>query len=105
MARHDHQIALVEASPGMTLSDDLLDEHGQVLLPAGAILTEASIAGLRRREIDTVPILGEEEEGQDAAIAEQHLQRLDRLFRKHSDDDLATEILRQFVIKFRLGQT
>lgn len=103
MARRNHEITLDEAGPGMTLSDDLLDEHGQILLPAGAVLTETSIAGLRRREVDTVPIQGDEIAEVDAASVERHRIRLAHLFRNHREDDLATEILRQFVVKFRLG--
>jgi hypothetical protein len=102
MARRSHEITLAQASPGMILSDDLLDEHGHILLPAGAVLTQASIAGLLRREIDSVPIEGEEIED-DAAAIERHRTRLAQLFRHHREDDLATEILRQFVVKFRLG--
>jgi hypothetical protein len=103
MARRNHEITLDEAGPGMVLSDDLLDEHGQILLPAGAVLTETSIAGLRRREVDTVPIQGDEIPEDDAASMERHRIRLAQLFRNHREDDLATEILRQFVVKFRLG--
>jgi len=103
MPRRNHEITLAQAGPGMILSDDLLDEHGNILLPAGAVLTETSIAGLRRREVDTVPVQGEEVGEDDAAARERHRARLAHLFRNHRDDDLATEILRQFVVKFRLG--
>ena len=53
MSRRNYQITLDEARPGMVLSDDLLDTLGQTLLPAGSILSDASIASLRRREVDT----------------------------------------------------
>lgn len=104
MSRRNYQIALDEASPGMVLSDDLLDTHGNVLFPAGTILSEAGIASLRRREVDMLPIVGEEvADSDDMAELERHLRRLATLFRKHSEDDMATEILRLFVCNFRLG--
>lgn len=104
MSRRDFQITLDEAIPGMVLSDDLLDTQGQILLPAGTLLNETNIASLRRREIDMLAILGDEvSDIDDVAELEQHRQRLARLFRKHTEDDMATEILRQFVNHFRLG--
>jgi hypothetical protein len=104
MSRRTYQIPLDEASPGMVLADDLLDDSGKILLPAGATLSDASIASLRRREIDMLPIVGEETADVDAAAdLERHRLRLQQLFRKHTDDDMATEILRQFVFTFRLG--
>lgn len=44
-------IALDQAEAGMVLADDLLDSHGAVLLPQGAILTDATLASLRRRGV------------------------------------------------------
>ena len=104
MSRRSDRISLDEASPGMVLADDLLDEQGKILLPAGATLSESSIASLRRREIDTLPVCGEKvSEVDNAAAIEMHRQRLARLFRKHEEVELATEILRRFVSDFRLG--
>jgi hypothetical protein len=103
MARRNHEIGLADASPGMVLSDDLLDANGQVLLPGGTVLSETNIAGLHRRGIDTLPILGEEVEDASAADLEQQKQRLDHLFRRRADGDMASEILRQFITRFRLG--
>jgi hypothetical protein len=104
MTRHNYQITLDEASPGMALSDDLLDAMGKILLPKGSILTETTISSLLRRGVDTLSILGEEvSDIDDMAELERHRQRLARLFRKHGEEDMATEILRQFVINFRLG--
>lgn len=102
--RRNYQVTLDEASPGMVLSDDLRDAQGGVLLPAGATLSESTINSLRRRDIDMLPILGDEEpDADDAATLEKHRQRLQQLFRKHSEDDMATEVLRQLVTRFRLG--
>jgi hypothetical protein len=102
--RRNYQVTLDEASPGMVLSDDLLDAQGGVLLPAGVTLSESTINSLRRREVELLPILGEElPDADDAASMEKHKERLQQLFRKHTEDDMATEILRQFVERFRLG--
>jgi len=102
--RRNYQVTLDEASPGMILSDDLLDAQGGVLLPAGVTLSESTIISLRRREVDMLPILGDEvPDADDAASIEKHRERLQRLFRKQTEDDMATAILRQFVERFRLG--
>lgn len=104
MSRRNYQITLDEATPGMVLSDDLFDTLGKILLSAGSILSDASIASLRRREVDTLSILGAEVSDTDnAAELERQTQRLARLFRKHHEDDMATEILKSFISRFRLG--
>ena len=104
--RRNYQVTLDEANPGMVLSDDLLDAQGSVLLPAGTTLSESTIKSLRRREVDLLSIQGDElPEADDAAELERYKARLQQLFRKHSEDDMATEILRQFVTRFRLGDS
>ncbi|HXA46554.1 MAG TPA: hypothetical protein VNW52_02905, partial [Burkholderiaceae bacterium] len=60
MRRRNYQVTLDEASPDMVLSDDLLDANGKTLLPAHTALSEDIIKSLRRRDVDTLPILGEE---------------------------------------------
>lgn len=44
-------LALDQAAAGMVLADDLRDAGGALLLPAGAVLSEAALAGLRRRGV------------------------------------------------------
>jgi endonuclease/exonuclease/phosphatase (EEP) superfamily protein YafD len=104
--RRNYQVTLDEASPGMVLSDDLRDAQGSVLLPAGVTLSESTINSLRRREVDMLSIQGDElPEVDDAATLEKRKERLQQLFRNHTDDDMATEILRQFIERFRLGSS
>ena len=104
MRRRNYQVTLDEASPGMVLSDDLLDTKGKTLLQAHTALSEDIIKSLRKRDVDTLPILGEEiSESEHLADEQRHGQRLASLFRKHTPDDMATEILKQFVTTFRLG--
>lgn len=98
------QLTLAEVTPGMVMSDDLLDPQGQVLLPKGATLTERTIESLRRRH-DVVSlriVMGEltlEEE-----IAQRiHFQtRLARLFRR-LDDSEANGTLQRYIRNFRVG--
>jgi len=104
MTRRNHQITLDEARPGMVLSSDLVDIHDQLLLPAGAVLTGDNIASLKRREIGLLSICIEDvPEVDEALIRQQHEQRLSYLFRKHSENDTATDMLCQFIYDFRLG--
>lgn len=95
--------ALAEAQPGMVLSDALLDRLGQMLLPKGAVLTEASIRSLRRHGIGMLPIVASAAPAPLDPAAVQA--RLDHLFRRNerdNDADWATGILRRFVEDYRL---
>ena len=100
----DHaMVHLAQLTPGMVLSDELLDNNGLVLLAKGAVLTEATIASLQRHHIEAVPVARAEahrapDEG--AVVA-----RLDHLFRKHDfdgDEDWAGKLLRRYVEDYRL---
>jgi hypothetical protein len=102
---HQH-LALADLRPGMILSDSLLDQNGQLLLPQGAVLTAATIALLPRHAIDTVPVVCA---GADTAPADPEAvrQRVAHLFRKNDIDnhnDWATGILRRYIQDYRLQQ-
>ena len=106
-AKYQH-LALAQVHPGMVLSDELLDAHGQVLLPQGTRLTEAMLAAMPRHDVETLPILtapaqaGAEPEPDRSVLQ----RRLSRLFRKHDpaiDGAHATGELRHHVEHFRLG--
>jgi hypothetical protein len=104
ISRHK-QFDLDEVLPGMTLSEDILDAHGSMLLPRGTIMTEATLVSLRRRGIDKVLVLNEALSTADLAIEREHLrQRLDRLFRKCRNQE-ANEALLRSVTQYRLGGT
>jgi hypothetical protein len=97
-------IALSQARPGMVLSDVLLDRQGQVLLPQGAVLTEAALVSLARHGVAMVPIQDDAAGSADPAAVQA---RLDHLFRKNDrddNDDWATGILRRYVEDYRLGR-
>ena len=103
---HQH-LPLEQVRPGMILSDVLLDAHGQVLLPQGAVLTENMLSLMPRHGISMLPIQApppspEVVAAQQAADSE----RLAYLFRKLDPDDpedAATTLLRNYVTQCRLG--
>ncbi len=105
-AAYQH-LALTEVRPGMILSDELLDQHGQVLLPKGAVLTAKTIALLPSHGIDMLAVLCNAADAAtrprpDASTVER---RLDKLFRKNdpdNHDDWATGILRRYMLDYRL---
>ncbi|NRR31303.1 hypothetical protein HSX11_14045 [Oxalobacteraceae bacterium] len=107
MTAHYQQLALAQVQPGMTLSDELLDVQGHVLLPQGTVLTEAMIALMPRHGIEVLPIVTLEVSQEEvAADLARYGQRIDQLFRKNDpdcDSDWATGLLRRYVSDFRLG--
>lgn len=103
MTPRSKQFPLAAALPGMVLADDLRDAWGNILLPQGAKLTEATLTSLRRYSIEALPILSEElSADEEAAEMERHQQRLMILFRKNTSDK-ASLLLQQYVSNFRLG--
>ena len=104
------QLALDQTLPGMILSDDLLDRQGNVLLPRGVVLTEATLASLKRHGIDMLPIeCAPLSEVDQEAERENHRRRLAILFRTPKNGEAepsdATRTLHQYVARFRLGDT
>jgi hypothetical protein len=91
-------------SPGMVLSDDLRDGWGNILLPQGSELTEVTLEALKRYDISELPIVSEElTEAEQTAKLKQQQQRIGILFR-NSEANKATDMLMQFVRKFRQGE-
>ena len=103
-AAYQH-LALTEVKPGMILSDELLDQQGQVLLPKGAVLTAKTIALLPGHGIDMLAVLcsdGGARATPEPALVER---RLARLFRKNDPDDhndWASGLLRRYMLDYRL---
>jgi hypothetical protein len=105
MAAPFKQVPIDAAQPGMTLSDDLLDATGNILLRRGLVLTEATLNALRRHDIETLAIVSSPDEGDGADSPDHQAQRLARLFRKPGNDyEDATGILLQHVRQYRLGE-
>ncbi len=96
-------IDLGAARAGMVLACDLSDGHGTVLLPGGASLTEATLASLRRRGIETVNVLGQAAAPDEAALAaerERARLRLARLFRQSATEQASATLL-QLLLAYR----
>jgi hypothetical protein len=107
-AAYQH-LALAQVKPGMILSDVLLDKQGQVLLPAGAVLTAKMLALLPGHGIDVLAVLREEGDAPEAAAVDPAVQeqRINVLFRKNdpdNNDDWATGILRRYITDYRLNR-
>src|SRR5690349_15776968 len=107
-AAYQH-LTLAEVKPGMILSDELLDQQGQVLLPKGAVLSARMIALLPGHGIDALAVLRAPGDAEIAPAPDQSVieRRLARLFRKNeadNQDDWATGILRRYVEDYRLGR-
>jgi hypothetical protein len=98
------ELALEQAQPGMVLAAPLLDAHGATLLPAGAALTEATLAGLGRRGVERCVVVQEAGDAGGAPsaadLAERARQRelrqarLLQLFRHQSGNEGGAALLR-----------
>ena len=108
-AAYQH-LALSQVKPGMILSDELLDQQGQVLLPKGAVLTAKTISLLPGHGITMLAVLRPAGEVAAHAAPDQGAvaRRLARLFRKHTPGEPesgpgATSILQLYITDFRLN--
>ena len=106
-AAYQH-LALSEVKPGMILSDELLDQQGQVLLPKGAVLSANTIALLPGHGIEMLAVLRPDDQAAPAAADQDAIMRRQaRLFRKNAvpdDEAFATSILQRYILDFRLGR-
>lgn len=94
-----HDIAIEQASAGMVLAAPVLDGHGQVLLPQGATLSEATLASLRRRGIAHCTVVGAAAPPDPAELARRQA-RLQQLFR-HSGEHTANAALLRLLTEYR----
>ena len=108
------QIVLANATPGMTLSDPVLDTKGNILLPDGVVLTEAMLQSLKRHQIDSIAVALEALSQVDAdAERDRQIARVERLFRPPGASSAAdtaavpmpsaTDLLHRYILNFRLG--
>ncbi|MET0963633.1 MAG: hypothetical protein ABWY05_12580 [Noviherbaspirillum sp.] len=104
MIARTRKIDLDEAIVGMVLSADVPDGRGGMLLPAQTVLTQALLASLQRRGIDTVCI-AQEGMSQDELDAEhERVQlRLSHLFRKCGSHPAGALLLHQ-ITQYRRGE-
>ena len=96
-------LALDALLVGMKVAEAVFDAGGNLLVPAGAEITESMLTGLRRREVDGVKVVREIEE--DPAVTESRhsavVASLDRIFRK-AGDTAETRTLYQALLNHRL---
>ena len=102
-------LPLAEVRPGMVLSDELLDTQGQVLLPAGAVLTESMLERMPGHGIESLAVVDDTlpDPAQAAAQRAAQLARIAVLFRRHDPgdgEDWAANALRTLVTDFRVGK-
>lgn len=98
------EIALEEATPGMTLAQAVFDEGGVCLMASGSVLTDKSIQALKKRGMHAVQIeVPASDEKKDALLAAA-LARLDELF-MHSKDNFPNRQLLEFLQRYRRGTT
>lgn len=98
-------IPLDSVLPGSVLGDNVHDEAGRVLLRAGTTLSEASIAALHRRGVDTLTVeVAASHSAEHRAIERLHLEaRLQAAFRQAGNGE-ASRQLWQALIEYRLGE-
>ncbi len=105
-AAYQH-LALPDVKPGMILSDDIVGEQGQVLLPKGAVLSAATIALLPGHGVESLAVLRAPGDAlaQDSPDDDAIERRLAKLFRKvQGADGGASQVLQRYVSDFRLGR-
>jgi len=92
------------AQPGMVLEKPAVKENGQVLLAAGATLTEGIISQLEKKGIKTIVVQGEplDMEGLTSNPSfEKRAERLEHLFRYYQNDPVMQKIKKFLQYYFR----
>lgn len=98
----DQKMDLNAAAPGMTLSEAILDDNRGILLPGGAVLSEAMITSLRRRGVTQISIVGAPASAAELQAARDRSQlRLKQLFRRN-DEQTASRALLACLTAYRL---
>lgn len=96
-------LPLNEVLAGMSVANDLLDIHGELILGQGTIVTEAILLSLLRRGLETLDIVAEKiaAPGPEAEMELRRL-RLAKLFRRCGDGP-ADKLLIRYLMQYRLG--
>jgi hypothetical protein len=103
MSADHQQMALKDVRAGMVLSDNVIDDHGVVLLVAGTSLTASMLTSLARHGVETVPVrVAVSADSAPAPNPDQQHDRLAYLFRQESCNE-ASSLLHQYVEHYRLG--
>lgn len=97
------RIALQSATPGLRLSDAIVDDAGRVLVPDGAILTDALLHSLQRRGV--VELAVDLVDDEDPAVLEARRISVERAVAVHfrqAGEGIGTRALREAIRAFRL---
>lgn len=96
-------LAVDDLQPGMRVAAAVEDSAGRVLLPAGAEITDSTIASLRRREIGQVSVEREVEDDPAAveAYRRQVFAELEHLFRR-AGQGAETRALYDAIARYRM---
>ena len=99
------EVALEEAPEGAELAQDVLDERGNRMVSAGAILSDRSIGMLQNRDVKTVHIYEVEELSSEELKARRAeiAQDIEQRFRKVQDEPLMSEF-KECLIDYRLKE-
>jgi hypothetical protein len=106
MSDQHHYLPISKIYPGMTLATELIDKQGQILLPAGVIITKQILASLLLHDIHQLSVLKDISDlpSLNNANLEITKQRLDIIFR-HAPFEEPRNTLANLIKKFRLGET
>lgn len=98
------RLTLDQVERGMVLMQDVCSSNGTCLLPQGTIMSSATLASLRRREVDYVMVAVEEilNSEQYTAMEANIRTRVERLFDKAGTDPLMLK-LRGVLLQYRLA--
>ncbi|HEY1044594.1 MAG TPA: hypothetical protein VGE60_12095 [Telluria sp.] len=100
-------LPLSKVEAGMVLSDELLDGQGQVLLPAGAVISAALIPRLRAHGVSALPIACAPAPSAPPMDRDAILCRVAHVFRSidpHDPGHAPSRALRHAVLAYRLGE-
>lgn len=99
------QVPIDNVEPGSALADEVRDATGNVLLPSGALLTEANLTSLRRRGVEqlwlALPVRLDDAARE--AAAQQIEARIAYLFRNCSGSSAADD-LKLRLLSYRRSQ-
>lgn len=104
MTGKNNKVDIDDAQPDMALAEPILDARGEVLLPAGTVLTESVIASLHRRGVDHLIVVGDPVSEEELAAERARVrERLERLFRRCGTNSNAAPLFK-FVQSYRTGE-
>ena len=100
---NDAPLPIDRVEPGAVLAQDLMDDHGIVLLPTDTVLTEAILRRLRKTGVIRLTIRDAAPHASAGPGDERLAARIDYLFRG-SGDSMPMRELRSLVTAYRLGK-